>query len=95
MIWWRESKLDRPHAASIGLPAVLLKPRSARGVGIHVGQLQVKPELNENGRSCTLSCLASDCMSDRSSLTRENADETRDSPGAIEPVVGTMLVARA
>jgi len=31
-------------------------------------------------------------MSDRSSLTRENADETRDSPGAIDPVVGTMLV---
>src|SRR4029078_6038297 len=96
MIWWRESKLDRPHDDSVGLPDVLLKPRiRSRALAYTYDRHHGHPELNEKGRSCTESCLASDCISDRSSLTREKADETRDSPGAIAPVGGTILVERA
>src|SRR6185312_12665882 len=92
-IWCRESKADRDHSRSRGLPAVLPNPRTfSRTFEYTYERLHPKLLLGVAGDSPNLSCLLSDFKSERSSVTRENSWLTRASREAIAPLAGTMLV---
>src|SRR5690242_7415329 len=82
-----------PHCVSSGLPTVLENPCNRRRFHDRVyAAFHVKFELKVVGAMLTVIDYESERRFDRMYDTLENLSETRASPAAIDPVVGTMLV---